>query len=155
MRGAVPPLFQMPSWGDAWSNKRITVVVSVNGRFCEIRHWYAVALTATEGVCTIRPADRFRVFKGCAKCGLRIDSVCLRDVQNAACGYVRCVSFTTRCPAPSVLHTTDRSERSITFLIDVYFYGRSKEHNFVVCLMQRYRPGAWFPCHPSACVSIT
>ena len=72
MRGAIPPLFQMPSWRDAWSNKRIIVIVSVNGGFCEIRHWYAVALTAKEGVCTIR-------------------SVCLRGVQNAACGYFKCV----------------------------------------------------------------
>ena len=128
MRGAIPPLFQMPSWRDAWSNKGITVIVSVNGRFCEIRHWYAVALTATEGVCAKRPADTFRVFQGCAKCGLRILSVCLRGVQNAACGYVRCVSFTMRCPASSVLHKLDRSEASTTCLIDVYFYGRSREH---------------------------
>jgi hypothetical protein len=50
------------------------------------------------------PGVTFRVFKGCAKCGLRLRSVCLRGVQNAACGFVRCVSFTSRCPAPSVLH---------------------------------------------------
>ena len=100
-----------------------------------------------------RPADTFGVFKGCAKCDLRILSVCLRGVQKAACRYVRCVSFTLRCPALSVLHRMDRSERSTTFFNDVYFYGRSREHNFVVCFMQRYRPAAWFGLFVS--ISVT
>ena len=73
------------------AKQKITVVVSVNGRFREIRHWCAVALTATKRVCKMRPADTFREFKGCAKCSLRIRSVSLRGVQNAACGYVPCV----------------------------------------------------------------
>lgn len=103
----------------------------------------------------MRPGDPFRVFKGCTKCGLRIRSVCSWGVQNAACRYVRCVSFTLRCPAPSVLHRMDRSERSTTFLIDVYFYGRSSEHNFVVCLTQRYRQtSGLFPCHLLVSVSV-
>ena len=39
----------------------------------------------------MRPAVTFRVFKGCAHCGVRIRSVCLRGVHSAACGYVPCV----------------------------------------------------------------
>ena len=61
----------------------------------------------------MRPAISFRVFKGCEQCGLRLRSVCLRDVQNAACGYVRCVSCASRCPAPSLLQAHHTSYRCV------------------------------------------
>ena len=120
--------------------------MTANEGVCKMRP--AVTFLVFKGwVCTMRPAVTFRVFKRCAKCGLRLRSVCLRGVQNPVCGYVRCVSFTSRCPAPSVL--------CILTSVSASKEGRNREHKFVVCQMQRYRPAAWFACHPRVSVLVT